>query len=107
MGRNPRHWARNPDEENAPLTDRGQAYPACGRGSSAVAVSSTPLHGDPDDDPTLRLLRQAFRKVPKARLDAGLEHLLAATPPKITVQWGERADGAPGAPLRVYRLATG
>ena len=46
-------------------------------------------------------------KVPKARLDASLEHLLAATPPKITVQWGERADGAPGAPLRVYRLATG
>ena len=28
----------------------------------------------------------------------------AGTPPKITVQWGERADGAPGAPLRVYRL---
>ena len=43
-------------------------------------------------------------KVPKARLDASLEHLLTATPPKITVQWGERADGAPGAPLRVYRL---
>ncbi|CAJ0782737.1 hypothetical protein R77560_00941 [Ralstonia thomasii] len=50
---------------------------------------------------------ECFRgKVPKARIDASLEHLLASTPPKITVQWGERADGAPGAPLRVYRLAT-
>ena len=46
-------------------------------------------------------------KVPKARLDASLEQLLSATPPKISVQWGERADGAPGAPLRVYRLVTG
>lgn len=46
-------------------------------------------------------------KVPKARIDACLERLLDCTPPKITVQWGERADGAPGAPLRVYRLATG
>jgi len=51
---------------------------------------------------------ECFRgKVPKARLDASLEQLLAATPPKISVQWGERADGAPGAPLRVYRLAAG
>jgi len=44
-------------------------------------------------------------KVPKTMIDACLEHLLASTPPKITVQWGERADGAPGAPLRIYRLA--
>lgn len=51
---------------------------------------------------------ECFRgKVPKARIDACLEHLLASTPPKITVQWGERADGAPGAPLRMYRLAAG
>lgn len=51
---------------------------------------------------------ECFRgKVSKARIDASLEHLLASTPPKITVQWGERADGAPGAPLRLYRLATG
>ena len=51
---------------------------------------------------------ECFRgKVPKARIDASLEHLLASTPPKITVKWGERADGAPGAPLRVYRLAAG
>lgn len=50
---------------------------------------------------------ECFRgKVTKARIDASLEHLLASTPPKITVQWGERADGAPGAPQRVYRLAT-
>lgn len=26
MDRNPRHWARTPDDENAPLTDQGQAY---------------------------------------------------------------------------------
>lgn len=49
---------------------------------------------------------ECFRgKVPKAQIDASLEHLLASTPPKITVQWGDRADGAPGAPMRVYRLA--
>jgi len=51
---------------------------------------------------------ECFRgKVPKVLLDASLEHLLASTPPKITVRWGERAGGAPGAPLRVYRLAAG
>ena len=51
---------------------------------------------------------ECFRcKVPKVQLDACLEQLLAATPPKITVQWAERADGAPGAPLRVYRLTLG
>lgn len=51
---------------------------------------------------------ECFRgKVPKARIDGSLEHLLASTPPKISMQWGERADGAPGAPLRVYRLAAG
>ena len=51
---------------------------------------------------------ECFRcRVSKARLDSSLEHLLAGTPPRITVQWGERADGAPGAPLRVYRLAAG
>lgn len=44
-------------------------------------------------------------KVPKVKLDASLEQLLASTPPKIAVQWRERADGAPGAPLRLYRLA--
>ncbi|MEI7815089.1 MAG: hypothetical protein WCJ13_09895 [Coriobacteriia bacterium] len=49
---------------------------------------------------------ECFRgKVPKAQIDASLDHLLASTPPKITVQWAERSDGAPGAPLRVYRLA--
>lgn len=46
-------------------------------------------------------------KLTKASLDASLEHLLACTPPKITVQWGERADGAPGAPVRVYQLGAG
>jgi hypothetical protein len=49
---------------------------------------------------------ECFRgKVPKALIDASLEQLLVSTPPKITVQRSERADGAPGAPLRVYRLA--
>lgn len=44
-------------------------------------------------------------KVPKARLDASLEHLLASTPPKISVQWVERPTDAPGTPTRVYRPA--
>ncbi|CAJ0900524.1 hypothetical protein R1479_04505 [Ralstonia mannitolilytica] len=49
---------------------------------------------------------ECFRgKVPKARIDASLEHLLASTPPKITVQWVERPADAPGTPTRVYQLA--
>ena len=51
------------------------------------------------------VLVQPLVKVQKARIDDSLEQLFASTPPNITVQWGERADGAPGAPLRVYRLA--
>jgi len=46
-------------------------------------------------------------KVPRALLDASLEYLLAVTSPKITAQWGERADSAPGAPLRGCRLIVG
>lgn len=49
---------------------------------------------------------ECFRgKVPKARIDACLEHLLACTPPKISVQTLERPIDAPGTPTRVYRLA--
>lgn len=49
---------------------------------------------------------ECFRgKVPKARLDASLEHLLAAMPPRISVQWVERPIDAPGTPTRVYRPA--
>lgn len=44
-------------------------------------------------------------KVPKARIDACLEHLLGSTPPKISVQTVERPTDAPGTPTRVYRLA--
>lgn len=44
-------------------------------------------------------------KVSKARIDASLEHLLAATPPRISVQWVERPADTPGTPTRVYRLA--
>ncbi len=44
-------------------------------------------------------------KVPKARIDTSLEHLLSATPPKISVQWVERPADTPGTPTRVYRLA--
>ncbi|MBS1943375.1 MAG: hypothetical protein JST38_21135 [Bacteroidetes bacterium] len=44
-------------------------------------------------------------KVPKVRLDASLAHLLAATPPKISVSWIERPADAPGTPTRVYRPA--
>ncbi len=49
---------------------------------------------------------ECFRgKVPKDRLDAGLEHLLSSTPPKITLQWVERPADTPGTPTRVYRPA--
>lgn len=49
---------------------------------------------------------ECFRgKVTKARIDASLESLLASTPPRISVQWVERSDGAPGTPTRVYRPA--
>ena len=49
---------------------------------------------------------ECFRgKVPKARIDASLEHLLASTPPRIRVQWVERPADTPGTPTRVYRLA--
>lgn len=49
---------------------------------------------------------ECFRgKVPKARIDTSLEHLLSATPPKISVQWIERPVDTPGTPTRVYRLA--
>ena len=51
---------------------------------------------------------ECFRgKVSKTLLDASLEQLLASTPPRITVKWAERSDGAPGAPQRVYRLVAG
>lgn len=47
---------------------------------------------------------ECFRgKVPKALIDASLEHLLAATPTMITVQWVDRPADAPGTPTRVYR----
>ncbi len=50
---------------------------------------------------------ECFRgKVSKTLIDASLEHLLAMTPPKIGVEWAERKGGAPGAPCRVYRLAS-
>lgn len=51
---------------------------------------------------------QCFRgRATKSQIDASLDHLLEATPPKISVHWCERSDGAPGAPLRVYQLAGG
>jgi len=49
---------------------------------------------------------ECFRgKVPKSLIDASLDHLLAATPPRICVQSIERTADAPGAPTRIYRLA--
>lgn len=47
---------------------------------------------------------ECFRgKVSKTRIDASLDHLLAATPPRISVQWVERPADTPGTPTRVYR----
>ncbi len=43
-------------------------------------------------------------KVSKTRIDACLEHLLACTPPKISVESVERPRDSPGTPTRVYRL---
>lgn len=49
---------------------------------------------------------ECFRgKVPKSLIDDSLQCLLTSTPPKITVRQADRSDGAPGAPLRLYRLA--
>lgn len=49
---------------------------------------------------------ECFRgRVPKGQIDASLDHLLAATPPKICVQWVQRPSDAPGTPTRIYRLA--
>lgn len=44
-------------------------------------------------------------KATKAQIDASLERLLSATPPKIVLQWIERPADAPGTPTRVYRPA--
>lgn len=47
---------------------------------------------------------ECFRgKVPKTLIDASLEHLLAATPSMISVQWVDRPADTPGTPTRVYR----
>jgi putative DNA primase/helicase len=54
--------------------------------------------------PASQISAECFRgKVTKARIDASLEHLLASTPPKISVHWVERPTDAPGTPTRVYR----
>lgn len=43
-------------------------------------------------------------RVPKAQIDACLDHLLTATPPRICVQTIQRTIDAPGSQTRVYRL---
>lgn len=49
---------------------------------------------------------ECFRgKVPKSLIDASLDHLLAATPPRTCVQSVVRTADAPGAPTRIYRQA--
>lgn len=48
---------------------------------------------------------ECFRgRVPKAQIDASLDQLLTATPPKICVQWVQRPVDTPGTPTRIYRL---
>lgn len=43
--------------------------------------------------------------VAKVSIDAAIEHLLSATPPKICVQLVHRPKDAPGTPAKIYRLA--
>lgn len=63
---------------------------------------------DRDQATRSQISAECFRgKATKAQIDASLGHLLASTPPRISVEWAERSDGAPGAPLRVYRLTSG
>lgn len=60
----------------------------------------------------LKSARQATRReintacfqghVSKQRIDAALEHLLAAAPPQISMELRLRPSGAPGSPTRVY-----
>lgn len=45
------------------------------------------------------------RRVPKAKIDACLDHLLSATPPKIRVHQIQRSAAAPGTPTSIYQLA--
>jgi len=42
-------------------------------------------------------------RVPKAQIDAAIEHLLTATPPKICVEFLHRTSEAPGTVTRIYR----
>lgn len=44
------------------------------------------------------------RHVPKAGIDAAIEHLLSATPPRISVHLLQRPKETPGTPTRIYRL---
>ena len=44
-------------------------------------------------------------RVPKARIDAAIEHLLTMTPPSICIDLITRPNDSPGTPTRVYRLA--
>jgi hypothetical protein len=49
---------------------------------------------------------ECFRgRVTKIQLDASLDHLLRATPPRIGVQWVERSVDAAGSATRIYHLA--
>ena len=45
------------------------------------------------------------RRVPKAKIDACLEHLLSATPPRIFVKSVPRPLGTPGTPTTTYSRA--
>ncbi len=82
-----------------------QYLPQSGRIQDGVRRTDTAFLGERGQATRSQINAECFRgKVPKALIDASLEQLLVSTPPKITVQQSERADGAPGAPLRVYRL---
>lgn len=43
-------------------------------------------------------------RVSKRMIDASLDHLLALSPPRISVQWLQRPVDTPGTPTRLYQL---
>lgn len=86
--------------------DRHPGYWRAYRAANTGIVEPEPKPPADDTGTRSQISAECFRgKVSKTQIDASLEHLLASTPPKISVQWVERPIDAPGTPTRVYRPA--